>query len=117
MLKTCLDCGMEVGLNTANCPKCDAEIAKQTDGSIFRCDIAHNRETIPQALAKLSAVLDAARLEHVQGIRVIVGRGLIRDEVMRQLSWLKHSGEIMGFDHDNGNTGAFLVTIRGGNRH
>ncbi len=113
MQKTCLDCGMEVGFSTANCPKCDAVIAMQTDGSILRFDIAHNRETIPQSLAKLSEALDEARLGHARALRVIVGRGQIRDEVIRQLSWLKHNAEIMDFDHDNGNTGALLVTIRG----
>jgi len=103
---------MQVELSTVNCPKCDADIEGQTDGSILRCDIAHNRETIPQALAKLAQALDEARFGHAQALRVIVGRGLIRDEVMRQLSWLKHSKEIVNFDHDSGNTGALLVTIR-----
>lgn len=112
MQKTCLDCGMDVGGNLLHCPKCDSEIALQTDGSILRIDIAHNRETIPMALGKLSDALDEAREGHTHALRVIVGRGLIRDETIRQLSWLKHNGEIVDFDHDKGNTGALLVIIR-----
>jgi hypothetical protein len=31
---------------------------------------------------------------------------------MRQLSWLAMRGEILEFDHDAGNTGAIMVTLR-----
>lgn len=112
MQKTCLDCGMQVLVSVERCPKCDGVISQQTDGSILRVDIAHNRETIPEALNKLSDVLDEAWAGHTRALRVIVGRGLIRDEVIRQLSWLKHTDKILEFDHDNGNTGSLLVTIR-----
>jgi len=110
--RACLDCGMDVANSAAHCPKCDAELALQTDGSILHADIAHQHETISVALAKLQQVLDEARGGHARAIRLVVGRGLIRDEVQRNLSWLKLSGEVLDFDHDDGNTGAILIQLR-----
>lgn len=103
---------MEIDGSAAHCPKCDAELAAQTDGSVLHTDIAHQQETIPMALRKLEQALDEARSGHARAVRVVVGRGLIRDEVQRQLSWLKHSGEVLDFDHDKGNTGAIIIQLR-----
>jgi uncharacterized protein YjlB len=41
-----------------------------------------------------------------------VGRGVIREEVIRQLSWWVKSGDILHFDHGHCNTGAIMVTLR-----
>lgn len=112
LYRACLDCGMGVDGNVTHCPKCDSELAGQTDGSVLHVDIAHQRETIPVAMGKLQQALDEARRGHTRAIRLVVGRGLIRDEVHRHLSWLKHSGELIDYDHDNGNTGAIVVRVR-----
>lgn len=112
MQRSCLNCGMEVLPCLEYCPKCDALLSAQSDGSIPSVDIAHNRETIAEALQKMRVCLDEIRMGHAQGLRLIVGRGLIREDVMRELSWLKHSGAIMNFDHDEGNTGAILVQLK-----
>lgn len=112
MRSACLACGMEVGGDLNTCPKCDANLALQTDGSTIHVDIAHQQETIRQALDKLNRVLDEARSGNTQAIRLVVGRGLIREEVRQQLGWLKHTGEILEFDYDSGNTGAILVQMR-----
>lgn len=105
---------MSVGGSLTHCPKCDSDLAAQTDGSVLHADIAHQRETIPVALQKLQQALDEARSGHASAIRLVVGRGLIRDELHRQLSWLKHSGEILDYDHDDGNTGAIVIQLRRG---
>lgn len=105
---------MSVGRSLTHCPKCDSDLAAQTDGSVLHADIAHQRETIPVALHKLQQALDEARSGHASAIRLVVGRGLIRDELHRQLSWLKHSGEILDYDHDDGNTGAIVIQLRRG---
>jgi hypothetical protein len=110
--RACLACGMEVGGDLKYCPKCDANLALQTDGSTIHLDIAHQHETIPQALDKLTRVLDEARGGNTQAIRLVVGRGLIREEINQQLQWLKHAGEILNFAYDNGNTGAILIQVR-----
>jgi predicted ATP-dependent serine protease len=108
----CLECGMEVPKRLTNCPKCDANLQGQNSGLILQLDIAHNAETIPVALGKLERAVEEAQQCRAQALRLVVGRGLIRDEVLRQLSWLQHSGRLLTYDYDDGNTGAILVTLR-----
>ena len=107
----CLNCGMQVPRSEQYCPKCDAELALQSSGEIVHVDIAHNAETISVALAKLEKVLEEAALTRAAAVRLGVGRGLIRDEVLRQLSWLQHSEKVQSFDYDRGNTGAIFVKL------
>lgn len=112
MAGECLRCGMLVAPGVLECPKCDDRLQEQTDGSILHCDIAHQHETVAQAMLKLEDALQDCRESHACGVRLAVGRGRIREEVMRQLSWLVMRGEIMDFDHDEGNTGAIVVMLR-----
>ncbi len=108
----CLACGMRVTAGVATCPKCDDLLDEQTDGSVLHRDIAHQHETVAQAMSKLAQALRDCRRCHACGVRLAVGRGVIREEVMRQLSWLITTGEILDFDHDEGNTGAIMVIMR-----
>lgn len=110
--RECLQCGMQVPVASTHCPKCDAVLHLQTDGSVLHVDIAHNHETIRVALQKLERILVEARAGHTRAVRVVVGRGFIREEVLLQLSWLQRSGEILAFDHEDGNAGAIMVTVR-----
>ncbi|OGT71040.1 MAG: hypothetical protein A3H44_12340 [Gammaproteobacteria bacterium RIFCSPLOWO2_02_FULL_57_10] len=103
---------MQVPVASTHCPKCDAVLHLQTDGSVLHVDIAHNHETIRVALQKLERILVEARAGHTRAVRVVVGRGFIREEVLLQLSWLQRSGEILAFDHEDGNAGAIMVTVR-----
>jgi hypothetical protein len=112
MAAECLACGMSVPAGVATCPKCDAVLDEQTDGSVLHRDIAHQHETVAQAMSKLTQALQDCRRSHACGVRLAVGRGVIREEVMRQLSWLITNGEILDFDHDEGNTGAIMVIMR-----
>ena len=45
-------------------------------------------------------------------IRLIVGSGLIRDEVVLALRDLKFRGDIKDFDLESGNRGAVLVRLK-----
>lgn len=108
----CLGCGMLVSAGVKACPKCDALLEEQTDGSVLHRDIAHQHETVAQAMCKLEQALLDCRQSHACGVRLAVGRGVIREEVMRQLSWLAMNGDILDFDHDEGNTGAIMVFMR-----
>jgi hypothetical protein len=108
----CLCCGMLVAAGIPVCPKCDALLLEQTDGSVLHRDIAHQHETVEQAVQKLEQALNDCRQSHACAVRLAVGRGVIREEVMRHLSWLAMSGKILDFDHDEGNTGAIMVTLR-----
>lgn len=105
---------MAVSGNLTHCPKCDSELATQTDGSVLHADIAHQRETIPVALGKLQQALEEGRASHAKALRLVVGRGLIRDEIHRHLSWLKHSGEVLDYANDDANTGAIVIQLRKG---
>ena len=103
---------MQVSVASTHCPKCDADLHLQTDGSVLHVDIAHNHETIKVALEKLERILAEARSGHTRAVRVVVGHGMIREEVLLQLSWLQRAGEILVFDHEGSNTGAILITVR-----
>ncbi|MEY3666729.1 MAG: hypothetical protein RL572_269 [Pseudomonadota bacterium] len=112
MAAECLHCGMPIAAGALECPKCDAVLHEQTDGSVLHRDIAHQHETVAQAMHKLTLALQDCRSSHACGVRLAVGRGVIREEVIRQLSWWVKSGDILHFDHDHGNTGAIMVTLR-----
>lgn len=112
LARECLECGMHVPTAATHCLKCDSQMDLQTDGSVLHIDIAHNRETIKIALEKLTHVLDEARAGNTAAVRVVVGSGLIREEVLTQLSWLLRSEQILGFGYDGTNTGAVLISIR-----
>lgn len=111
MQGTCLSCGMYVGEHTGTCPKCDNELALQHDGSTVTVDIAHNGERVSDALVKMQEEIDHARKCFALRLRLIVGTGTIRDEVMLALRDLEFRGEIASFDAEGRNAGAVLVEL------
>lgn len=120
-LRQCLTCGMTISVSQFNfksenpaqyCPKCDGNLLNQTDGSCLSEDIAHNRETIDQALSKLDNLLDSAYRGYYQEIQVIVGGSQIKDETLRQLYYYQQEGHILSFSEKSRNRGAILIQIR-----
>lgn len=103
---------MDVSVGTQRCPKCDGELAQQTNGDVLTEDIAHHRETIREALAKLQRLMAEAERTRAAGLRLVVGTGLIREAVVAELATLKHRGEIRDFDQDGPNRGALRVVLR-----
>jgi hypothetical protein len=103
---------MFISPSDVTCPKCDSKISDQTDGSVITVDIAHNGERVFEAVAKLDELIAGAKSGVTAKIRLIVGSGLIRDEINAQLSTYAFRGEILKFEQDGNNTGAVLVTIR-----
>lgn len=95
------------------CPKCDSELLAQDDGSTLTEDIAHQGETVAQALAKLERVLDAALAGYCRDVRLVVGGGSIRDEVIGHLRFLEAEGLIRSFREEGRNRGAVVVRVRG----
>ena len=89
MQQTCLECGMSVSEETPHCPKCDNPLNLQHDGSTFTIDIAHQGERVNEALQKMQSEIDLARKGVSKNIRLVVGSGLIRDEVLLVLRDLK----------------------------
>ena len=120
--RDCLACGMTACLDPGSihepprpsprCPKCDGDLLAQSDGSILTEDIAHGRETVAFAMEKMDRVLEEAHAGYSRGARLIIGGGLIREEVLGELEYLRREGRILAYGEDGGNRGAVLVQIR-----
>jgi hypothetical protein len=95
-----------------NCVKCDENLYLQHDGRFLARDIAHGRETVARALEKLDdALLDGWR-GYYRGVRIVVGGGLIREEVLRQLSYYRQRGIVRRYREDSPNRGAVVAELR-----
>ena len=112
MQQVCLDCGMSVSETMRYCPKCDNALNLQHDGSTITVDIAHQGERVSEALQKMQSEIDLARKGVAKCIRLVVGSGLIRDEVMLVLRDLRFRGDILGFELESFNAGAVLVRLK-----
>ena len=112
MQQICLECGMSFSEDTRNCPKCDNALDLQHDGSTSTVDIAHHGERVSEALRKMQSEIESAQKGVAMCIRLIVGSGLIRDEVLLTLRDLKFRGDIKDFDLDPSNVGAVLVILK-----
>ena len=118
--RECLNCGMlhQVRLLPDEppveqlCSKCDSPLFAQTDGSTLTVDIAHQRETVAQALDKFARALNRGRHSYARQVRLIVGGGAIRDAVLGELHYQRSTQQIIGFVEEGGNRGALLVRIR-----
>lgn len=112
MQQICLDCGMSVSEAMPNCPKCDNALSLQHDGSTITVDIAHQGERVSEALRKMQSEIDLARKGVAMCIRLVVGSGLIRDEVILALRDLQFRGDIRYFEPEAFNAGAVLVRLK-----
>lgn len=112
MQQTCLECGMSVNTAERHCPKCDNALNLQHDGSTITVDIAHQGETVREALQKMQSEIDLAREGIAMRIRLVVGSGLIRDEVLLKLRDLEFRGDIIDFESEPFNTGAVVVRLK-----
>ena len=70
-LQTCLVCGMDVVATADRCPKCDNDLRSQHDGSTFTIDIAHQGESVSEALKKMQGEIDLARQDVVMRLSLI----------------------------------------------
>ena len=108
----CFQCGMAVPAKTKRCPKCDNRIARQTDGSTVKADIAHHGERVQEAVSKMHAIIDMEKAGLTQYLRLVVGGGAIREAAEYELITLKHRRAIKSYAPDGGNTGAFMVRLK-----
>ena len=95
-----------------NCSKCDENLYLQHDGRVLSRDIAHGRETVARALEKLDELLLDGWRGYYRGVRIVVGGGLIRDEVLGQLRYYRERGTVRAYREDRPNRGAIVVTLR-----
>ena len=112
MQRVCLNCGMHVDKSVSHCPKCDNALDLQHDGSTVTVDIAHQGERVAEALEKMQKEIDLARAGIAMSLRLIVGSGLIREEVLLTLRDLEFRGDIKGFDTEPFNKGTVLVRLK-----
>ena len=74
-MRRCQKCGFPADENVRSCPKCDALLRVQTDGSSATIDVAHRQETVAEALGKLRSALrpqssgDSKRIASPSGAR------------------------------------------------
>jgi len=117
--RQCLQCGMLHDIRPLDirdrasgpeCVKCDSPLMEQSDGSTLTMDIAHNHETVPQALSTYEQALDSAWQGYARNVRLVVGGGAIRDAVLGELHFMKQSGTVRDVSEEN--RGAVLVRIR-----
>lgn len=94
------------------CIKCDSPLFEQGEGTVLRADIAHQRETVEQALTKLEDTLERCWQGSESRVRLIVGGGRIRDAVLGQLWYLHSRGLILDYREEDSNPGAVLVMVR-----
>ena len=107
----CQFCGMSLFSSSKTCPKCDSDIENQYNYTTFTLDVAHNKETVKQAIDKLYQVIEQNQIMRHRQIRVIVGSKMIREEVMRELMVLKREEAILDFRMDGKNSGALLIKM------
>ena len=120
-MRHCLDCGMPVSAPWLQlddlppslvCPKCDADVFRQHNGRCLTRDIAHQHETIERALHKLDALLVEGWQGTWQSLRLIVGGGRIREQVLGQLHYHQQQGRLRSYSEDSPNRGAIVVLLR-----
>lgn len=94
------------------CIKCDENLYLQNDGSCLTGDIAHQHETCARALQKLDALLLAGWEGYYRNVRIVVGGGLIREQVLGQLHYYQGQRRLLSFREESPNKGAILVSLR-----
>lgn len=119
--RKCLQCGLEAESGTTEfrdrqagltCLKCDDDLLLQSDGSVITRDIAHQHETLHQAVVKMDDMLQQAWEGYARGVRLIVGGGRIREEILSQCQYYLDQGYITSYTVERPNTGAILVYLR-----
>ncbi|MFW5882707.1 MAG: hypothetical protein ACOCVS_03650 [Planctomycetota bacterium] len=110
--RECLACGFPAEPDDSVCPKCDAALARQIDGSTRSLDIAHAHQTVDEALDQLRGGLDRLRATPAARIRVVIGHGRIAEAVLPQLEHLRRTGTIARYEFDGRNHGAVIVHHR-----
>ena len=75
-------------------------------------DIAHQQETLDQALDKMDDVLQQAWEGYARGVRLVVGGARIREAVLSQCRYYRDQDYIESYSVESPNHGAILVYLR-----
>ena len=110
--RNCLKCGFPVAASDRVCPKCDSQIALQTDGSTVTIDIAHGKQRVNNAIEQLLSTIEMHQQGTTQFLRVIVGGDRIRLAAMNELRGMQSRGAIVQYGYDDRNRGALIVVLK-----
>ena len=109
---SCNGCGMQLNSEDIICPKCDEHRFAKNHGQTLSIDIAHGRQTLAQAETQLDGAIDQAIQEQFGKLKIIVGRGLIREEIGRSLDAAKWQGRIRDYQPERNNQGAYIIQMQ-----
>ena len=112
MPRRCLNCGFAVAAADHLCPKCDSQIAGQTDGSMATIDIAHSKQRTHEAIEQLRSAIATHERISTQFLRVIVGGDRIHKAAIVELQQMLARGLILKFGHEHRNQGALIVVLK-----
>ena len=112
MRRRCVECSFPVTDSDTVCPKCDARLVGQTDGSTVTIDIAHGKQRIHQAIEQLRSSVAIQQRNTTQFLRVIVGGDRIRKAALIELQSMQAHGLIEQFGQDDNNRGAMMVLLK-----
>lgn len=95
-----------------HCPKCDEHRYAKNRNKTFNVDIAHNMQTLIQAEQQLDNAIRQAREEKFGKLKIIVGRGIIRQEIRRSLDAALWQNRIRDYHPEEGNDGAYILRLQ-----
>ena len=102
---------MQMSPEEMHCAKCDQHRFAKNRGKTLRIDIAHNRQKLHQAEYQLDRAIDQANTEKFSTLKIIVGRGLIRDEIRRSLDNALWQKRIKDYRLEEHNAGAYILKM------
>jgi len=108
---SCTNCGMLLNPENTNCPKCDEHRYAKNRKLTLSIDIAHARQTLAQAEQQLDQAIEQAMTEQFGNLKIIVGRGLIRDEIHRSLDAAQWQNRIRDYQPEKYNQGAYVIQM------
>jgi hypothetical protein len=94
-----------------HCPKCDEHRYAQNRKKTLSIDIAHDMQTLIQAEQQFDAAIRQAREEQYGKLKLIVGRGRIRQEIRRSLDTAQWQNRIRSYKPEDNNDGAYILLL------
>lgn len=111
-MRECLGCHFMLIDDTRICPKCGADVGRQSDGSTQVVDLGHRGMMVDEAVGRLRRILAACPQHDHQYLLVITGRGRIRDAVDAVLAVACRDAHIVSYARQPNNPGAFMVRVK-----
>ena len=102
---------MQLKAEALNCPKCDTHRYAHNRTKTLIVDIAHNRQSLAQSELQLDRAIEQAQQQEFGALKIIVGRGLIQQEIRRSLDTAQWQNRIRDFQSEPNNPGAYIIQM------